>query len=194
MDPLTGAVIAGGAQFLGSAIQNQQNRANADHAFNQSMEASNTAHQREVTDLRKAGLNPILSALGSGASTPNATPSQSVDSLGQGISKGAETALAIRAQNKEMDLKDQTIDNMRDSSFGIKAETQKTHQELKNVQANTDLVRMQTKVAREMLPHALKKAKAEGDWSQVNQLMGVINAATSSAADVLPVPKLKLGK
>lgn len=53
--------------------QAQQGLAADNNVFQERM--SNTAHQREVKDLRKAGLNPILSA-NAGASTPSGSTAQ----------------------------------------------------------------------------------------------------------------------
>lgn len=89
---LAGSILgAAGLSSAGALYANQQNLKNTNKWNDVSVDLANTAHQREVLDLKAAGLNPVLSASGSGASVPSLGAAH-MDNPAQGLADGMSTA------------------------------------------------------------------------------------------------------
>lgn len=95
---------AGRANQLTADLQKEQqafNSAEAQKSRDWQEKMSNTAHQRQVQDLKAAGLNPMISA-NSGASTPGGATATS--GMGQGQQAQIDNELATAMQYNQVRL------------------------------------------------------------------------------------------
>lgn len=157
-------LIGAGLGLAGTLIANRSARQEAERNRQFQERMSSTSHQREVMDLRAAGLNPILSAH-RGASTPGGD-SADVRDLGEGAQRGLASALAIRQAKADIELTEAqaAAANAQGQLSNVQAgdilNTAKAGR-LDLITAQRDVARMDADQRRQMLPLLLERAKAE---------------------------------
>lgn len=162
---VAGQSSAFGGEMVGSAIAHKRARQLMNEQQNWQERMSNTAYQRGVADLDKAGLNRIL-ALGKGGMGPASTPSGGIVASGSKpeLGRAVSTALDVNKWKTEKQLVNQNTatakeaagynreaaGNQREQSALATASAEKRRQE-------TSLVERQTRAA----DYHIESAKAE---------------------------------
>ncbi len=124
-------------------IANAATAANAQQAQKQmdfQREMSNTAHQREVNDLIAAGLNPILSAGGGGASAPSGASGSAVTAQMQ--NERPDFSHAVTSALDALTAK-QNLTNLKQQNENLVQQNHLTQQDLAKRTAETDTANIQ---------------------------------------------------
>lgn len=205
-----GAALGGLSSLLGGRNANKASAKAAMQQMAWQEYMSNTAHQREVQDLRKAGLNPILSATGGkGASTPSgasytatdvATPAvATAQAARRNIAEVEAIEQGTKTQKAEEDRKRTEMDVLVSQAALNSILYNESHrrqdkmaEEIFNLSQGNLLIRQQTQTeaARtqaeryhaEILGHSAKGARLEGaiDETKYGEIMRYLDRAVRS--------------
>lgn len=175
---LVTSAVSGIANLLGGAMQQKGQEKIARQQMDFQERMSSTAHQREVADLRAAGLNPILSA-GGGASTPSGAGFSPPNIVEGAVS----SALDTKRLRQDIEESRQRINASR-TQTGIAEVTADAHIDL--LRAEADAARWSARLMRAEFPRKENVAKFE----RAHPWLGGLDAILTRA---MPVANTGLG-
>lgn len=194
--------LSGGVSFGSGIISNAMSASASSsaskRAFNQTLylqkqnqqwqeKMANTAHQREVQDLLKAGLNPILTASGGSGAATGSGAGGSVSPVQPNIQNPLSTIgdmMSILQSSAQIDQTQATTDNLRQNTSKQSVETLHEFEKITETQAKIEEL-----LTRRDL-NLTQRKKLEADLEMVKYLKANIIADTGlKAAQTAAVPK-----
>lgn len=182
------SLLGSGLDYSGARSANSAAMASTQEQMDFQREMRATSHQTQVADLRKAGLNPVLSAGGNGASVPS------------GASFAPENELSSA---KDAGLRSAQMTSMRLQNDLTRAQTAKTVQEARATAASADKAEVMkapfSAIARSV-PSIKSTAKDMAKFYTTSDhplspgalINDIVSKFSSSGSDVKNFPKIKI--
>lgn len=158
---------------------------------------TDTAHQREVADLKKAGISPLMTASTRGAASADASQ------IGSSIERGASTALAVRMAREQIEAVKAGAEQSRAAAllsrtqaFDLQSQASAGKYDLLGFQR--DLAELSVSEKRQLIPVLVEKAKAEVKLTLAGadraRVLGALDSASIVGAKNLEKLEKDLGE
>lgn len=181
------------AKFTGSRLTDAEQQANAftaqreDLAWQRQLDAANTQYQRQVEDMKAAGLNPMLAAGGSGAVVPSASSSGSVSPSGASLNLGS--LLSVLLESKLLPAK---LANLEADTAKKSAEASETSQQVDFFDRVKDLRAEGERLSNDMKRSEMRSIEQSIDESKIRVGRELANTKESEARAQLAVAEALL--
>lgn len=134
-DSVLSTLAVGGLGYLGQQETNTANQANAQAQMDFQERMSNTAYQRQVQDMKSAGLNPMLAYIkGGGASSPSGSMATYQSPVSGAVQAASSAQVPANIRSTEAQAKQTGAQ----TDYLTGSQTELTNQQINNLKTEND--------------------------------------------------------